>query len=238
MDFAKLLHGFVKFVVWICQICSVDLSKLFFFSPFAKENQAEVWSTFWSSLTGLKSSKRFNDLIPLVCCVFGNFLTKRILTNTLNAMSYLKFWLESLNLFFSGKKPGLCWSPFLIKSLANFKKKASVDDKNSLNDNHRLKNTSEALKSAYIGDCGIKTTILRNTHSLLMSIWRSKYSSNVKDNLPFWTLYMRLVSKYNTLKYFDNLVIYTFSLIVLHLALKKVPPLWYHLHNREIKKDK
>ena len=31
--------------------------------------------------------------------------------------------------------------------------KEGPDDKNSLNDNHRLKNTSEAWKSAYVATC-------------------------------------------------------------------------------------
>ena len=37
-------HGFVKVVTWICQSCSID------FSPFAKQNQSEVWPRFQSSL--------------------------------------------------------------------------------------------------------------------------------------------------------------------------------------------
>ena len=42
MDLSKLLHGFVKVVSWICQSCFI------FFSPFAKQNQAEVWPRFQS----------------------------------------------------------------------------------------------------------------------------------------------------------------------------------------------
>ena len=44
MDFPKLQHGFVKVVSWILQSCSL------FFSPFAKQNQAEVWPRFQSLL--------------------------------------------------------------------------------------------------------------------------------------------------------------------------------------------
>ena len=36
MDFAKLLHGFVKAVSWICQSCSL------YFSLSSKENEADV----------------------------------------------------------------------------------------------------------------------------------------------------------------------------------------------------
>ena len=39
-----LLCAFVKVVMWICQSCS------FYFSPFAKQNQAEVWPSFQSLL--------------------------------------------------------------------------------------------------------------------------------------------------------------------------------------------
>ena len=142
MDFSKLIYGYVLVVTWIRQTFFYGFAKwicqtcYMFFSPFAEQIQVLKlidWG-FWYLRT----------MGPWVCCVFGNFLTKRTLTKTLNAWSYLEFWLESLNLIFSGKNPGLCWSPFPIKSLANFKKKASVDDKNSLNDNHRLKNTFEA----------------------------------------------------------------------------------------------
>ena len=40
MDLSKLLHGFVKVVTWICQSCFM------YFSPFAKQNQAEAWPRF------------------------------------------------------------------------------------------------------------------------------------------------------------------------------------------------
>ena len=44
MDFSTLLHGFFKVATWIFQSCSM------FFSPFAKQNQAEVWPRFQSLL--------------------------------------------------------------------------------------------------------------------------------------------------------------------------------------------
>ena len=39
MDFAKLSYGCVKFVVWICQSCCVDLSKLCLSRPLPKETR-------------------------------------------------------------------------------------------------------------------------------------------------------------------------------------------------------
>ena len=36
VDLSKLKHGFVKVVTWICHTCSM------YFSPFAKQNKAEV----------------------------------------------------------------------------------------------------------------------------------------------------------------------------------------------------
>ena len=68
MDLSNFLYGFVKFFTWICQTCCM------FFSPFVKQNEAEVWSMFWSLLISLKSSLRFKDSMPSVRCAFGNFL--------------------------------------------------------------------------------------------------------------------------------------------------------------------
>ena len=44
MDFSELLIAFVTVAIWICQSCFV------YFSPFAQQNQAEVWPRFQSSL--------------------------------------------------------------------------------------------------------------------------------------------------------------------------------------------
>ena len=44
MDLSKLLHGFDNVFSWICQSCSM------YFSPFAKQNQDEVWPRFQSLL--------------------------------------------------------------------------------------------------------------------------------------------------------------------------------------------
>ena len=40
MELSKLLHGFVKVATWIRLSCYMALSE--YFSPFSKQNQAEV----------------------------------------------------------------------------------------------------------------------------------------------------------------------------------------------------
>ena len=42
MYLSKLIYGFLKVASWICQSCSM------YFSPFVKQNQAEVWPRFQS----------------------------------------------------------------------------------------------------------------------------------------------------------------------------------------------
>ena len=72
MDFSKFLHGFFKFDIWISQSCYMDFSKLIhefvrvapwickrcsiYFSPFAKQNKAEVWPRFQCLLKLLLST--------------------------------------------------------------------------------------------------------------------------------------------------------------------------------------
>ena len=62
MDLSNLLCGYVKVFTWICQ------TDYMFSEPFAKQNQAEVWSL----LIGLKSSIRCKDSMPWIRCAFGN----------------------------------------------------------------------------------------------------------------------------------------------------------------------
>ena len=67
MDFFEFLHGFVKIVTWISRSCYIYLSKVLhvflklvtwicqivqsmYFLSLAKQNQAEVWPRFQSSL--------------------------------------------------------------------------------------------------------------------------------------------------------------------------------------------
>ena len=72
---SKLLHGFVKVVMWICQSCSM------YFSRFAKQNQAEVWPRVQSSLKlllwtkGVEWVKAVNALCLL--CLWQCFLMKQ-----------------------------------------------------------------------------------------------------------------------------------------------------------------
>ena len=51
MNLSKVLNGFVYVVTWICQLCSM------YFSPFAKQSQAEVWPRFQCFLKLLLSTK-------------------------------------------------------------------------------------------------------------------------------------------------------------------------------------
>ena len=60
MDFSKLLYAFTKVVTCRCRSCSM------FFSPFAKQNQAEVWPTF----------EAHQDSGPGARFVFGNVCRK------------------------------------------------------------------------------------------------------------------------------------------------------------------
>ena len=75
-DHNKLARKVVVIVVsWIINGCQKDLTKLFnIFSPFAKQNQAEVWPRFQSLLKLLLSTKSFESKysMPLVRCSFGN----------------------------------------------------------------------------------------------------------------------------------------------------------------------
>ena len=75
MDFSKLLHGFVKVFKWICQSCSL------YFSPFAKQNQAEFWPRFQRLLKLLLWTKGFYESkysMPWVRCGFGNICLKYV----------------------------------------------------------------------------------------------------------------------------------------------------------------
>ena len=78
MDLSQLLNGFVKVSTSICQKCSV------YFSPFAKQNEAEVWPIFqiflklllWTKV--VEWVKVFNALGPLCLrqCIKTNPETK------------------------------------------------------------------------------------------------------------------------------------------------------------------
>ena len=53
------------------QLLDIDLYYMYF-SPFAKQNEAEPRPIFWKSLIGLKQSLKSKDLMPWVRRAFGN----------------------------------------------------------------------------------------------------------------------------------------------------------------------
>ena len=68
MDLSKVLHGFVKVVMWICQSCFM------YFSPFAIQNQTEVWPGFQSFLKHLLWTKGLGRVKVLYASGLGQCL--------------------------------------------------------------------------------------------------------------------------------------------------------------------
>ena len=125
MEFSRLLHGFVKIDTKISLSCHMDLSKLLhgfalvvtriclscfmYFSPFAKQNQAEVWPRFQSLLKLPLWTKGVESIQCLPLCLWQY--------SKLNLQDFYGFWINTngSNTWYDKSSP----KPYWDKNISN-----------------------------------------------------------------------------------------------------------------------